>query len=108
MALPVAVRHGPFDLDVAYQPGFGDALLPTLAFVDLHPGGAGFASAITAEVVGRLSRLALEVLGRCPAGCVREDGCPACLQTWHCHEADSALSRSGARAALTALLGTAS
>jgi ATP-dependent helicase YprA (DUF1998 family) len=52
-----------------------------------------------------MARLALVVLRGCPASCGREDGCPACLRTWHCHEGDLGLSRSGATAALEALLG---
>jgi len=105
MALPVAVRHGPGDLDVTSADGFAGEARPTIAFVDLHPGGAGFATAVTADVVGRIARLSLVVLRDCPASCGREDGCPACLRTWHCHEGELGLSRSGAIAALEALLG---
>lgn len=105
MALPVAVRHAAGDLDVTSSGSLLGEERPTIAFVDLHPGGAGFATAVTADVVGRVARLALVVLRGCPASCGREDGCPACLRTWHCHEGELGLSRSGATAALEALLG---
>jgi hypothetical protein len=105
MALPVAVRHAAGDLDVTSAGSLPGEERPTIAFVDLHPGGAGFATAVTAEVIGRVARLALLVLRGCPASCGRDDGCPACLRTWHCHEGELGLSRSGATSALEALLG---
>lgn len=100
ICLPALVRHGEDDLDVVALPDDN-----AIAFVDLHPGGAGFADALTLEVVGRLLRAAHSLVRDCPAACA--SACPECLHIWSCRapaEQYQRVDRAGAAALLRALL----
>lgn len=72
-ALPMFVRHAEEDLEVtAGRIELGiDKELPTIAFLDLHPEGAGFAEAITLDVVRHVVHWALALTRRGRDGCER-------------------------------------
>lgn len=102
--LPALVCHGDDDLEVVAMPAHGDEAV-AVAFVDMHPGGAGFAEAVDIEVIGELVRRALALMRDCPAGCTT--GCPACLHTWTCRapaEQYQRVDKTGAESLLAALL----
>lgn len=85
--LPAFLHHGEEDIEIAWLPSFGegDAAEPSIAFVDAHPGGAGFADAITLDVLRACVRWSLALTRRCPGGCTRRAGCLFCLQIRDCH-----------------------
>lgn len=108
--LPAFLHHGEEDVEIAWLPSFGEgeAAEPSIAFVDAHPGGAGFADAITLDVLRACVRWSLALTRRCPAGCARRAGCLFCLQIRDCHSGvDRALllDRTGADRVLALLLG---
>lgn len=97
--LPALVRSDEEDLEIDALPDSN-----AIGFVDLHPGGAGFAEAITLDVIRELLRASLALIQAC--GCA--DGCPACLHLADCRAPSESLQRldkAGAKALLTALLG---
>jgi ATP-dependent helicase YprA (DUF1998 family) len=101
ITLPAFVRHAEEDMDVSV-----DVEHRRLLFVDRHPGGTGFARAVTSDVLRHVlywSRvLVVECVG---ASCDEHDGCPDCLLgAPHLSTATKA-SRRGARALLDQLLG---
>jgi hypothetical protein len=78
-ALPAVVQAGPDDLDLVDLVHGGD---PAVAFVDLHPGGGGYAEAITLEAVRSLAALSLAIVRGC--SCRNVAGCPSCVRTSEC------------------------
>lgn len=108
--LPAFLHHGEEDIEIAWLPSFGegDAAEPSIAFIDAHPGGAGFADAITLDVLRACVRWSLALVRRCPAGCTRRAGCLFCLQIRDCHTAPDralALDKQGADRVLALLVG---
>jgi hypothetical protein len=83
--LPPFLHHSEHDLEVEWLGSFGPSGAPALAFVDAHPGGTGFAEAVTVDVVRQLVRWSLAIVRRCPAGCKEPQGCPRCLRIQRCH-----------------------
>ncbi len=79
-ALPAVLQAGPDDLDVA-DLSVGDE--PSIAFVDLHPGGGGYAEAVSLDAVRALAKLSLAVVRGC--GCRKSGGCPDCVRVPQCH-----------------------
>jgi len=75
--LPAFVYHGEDDLDVACN--HGDE--PALVIVDRHPGGVGFARAVTSAVLRHALYWAREIVSRCGESepCARDDGCRECI-----------------------------
>ncbi|WP_369680832.1 DEAD/DEAH box helicase [Halorubellus sp. JP-L1] len=71
---------------------------PTIFVYDGHPGGVGL-SKTAYEDVHALSARTLDMLEAC--GC--EDGCPACVQSPHCGNANDPLDKAGAAHLLDAL-----
>ncbi|MGI5865625.1 MAG: Zn-binding domain-containing protein, partial [Myxococcales bacterium] len=78
--LPAVLQAGPDDLDVA-DLSFGDE--PAIAFVDLHPGGGGYAEAVSLDAVRALAKLSLAVVRGCE--CRKVGGCPSCVRVPECH-----------------------
>jgi hypothetical protein len=72
-AVPMFVRHAEEDLEVtAGRIEVGDDKeLPTIAFLDLHPEGAGFAEAITLDVVRHVVHWSLALTRRGRESCAR-------------------------------------
>lgn len=108
VTLPAFVRfEDGDDLDVVQVPA-GAGSDAALALVDLHPGGAGFADAITLDVLGPVLRWSLALASRCPARCNDNAGCPSCLRIISCHSEPARrhdLDRAGAVRVLRLLLG---
>ncbi|MFO0588305.1 MAG: Zn-binding domain-containing protein [Polyangiaceae bacterium] len=111
--LPAFLHHGEEDIEItwiqAFSRGDGEAE-PSIAFVDAHPDGAGFADAITLDVLRACVRWSLALTRRCPGGCTRRAGCLFCLQIRDCHsDPDGALDldKAGADRVLAALVGEA-
>ena len=77
VTLPAFVRHGEDDLDVAAV--HGEA--PVLLVVDRHPGGVGFAPAITAAVLRHALYWSKQIVDSCgrSARCQQDDGCGDCI-----------------------------
>lgn len=106
-ALPSLVAYRPEeDLDIAPLARAGAWSTPSVVFVDLHPGGAGFAEAITLNVIRRLCRHTLDLMDSCVAACAT--GCPECIHSSTCrapgqHYQDT--DKAGATLILRALLG---
>ena len=76
-----------------------DTGLCTIIVHDGHPGGAGFAYR-GFEVAHRWAQATLQLLGSCPC----TDGCPACVVSPKCGNANQMLSKPHARDLLAALL----
>jgi hypothetical protein len=93
--LPTALRFDDDDLAVT-QTTVDDR--PALAFLDLHPEGAGFADAISLDILRPVLLLARDV---CVAGGERAIAAVPCLAP----SADGALDPTGAQRVLDALLG---
>src|SRR5690606_27736000 len=73
---------------------------------DAHPGGAGFADAVTVEVLRQVIRWSLALTRRCPRGC--DDGCPGCVRIRRCHAEDRGeLDKQGADRVLALPVGEA-
>ncbi len=77
--LPAVVRAGPDDLDVVDLTYGGD---PAVAIVDLHPGGGGYAEAISLEAIRSLATLSLAIVRGC--SCRDPRGCPHCVAVPDC------------------------
>ena len=104
LCLPALLCHSNDDLEVAAMPAHGDEP-GAIVFVDMHPGGGGFADAVDIEILGELVRRALALMRDCPAGCAT--GCPMCLHTWTCRapaEQHLRVDGAGAESLLAALL----
>ena len=71
---------------------------PTIFIYDGHPGGVGL-SRTAYDDVHALSARTLDMLDACPC----EDGCPACVQSPHCGNANDPLDKAGAAHLLDAL-----
>ncbi|WP_323676310.1 DEAD/DEAH box helicase [Halorubellus sp. PRR65] len=71
---------------------------PTVFVYDGHPGGVGLARTAY-EDVHALSARTVEMLDACAC----EDGCPACVQSPHCGNANDPLDKAGATHLLDAL-----
>jgi ATP-dependent helicase YprA (DUF1998 family) len=82
--LPAFVRHTRFDLDIAHMPAYGPEKLPAVAFLDRHPGDAGFARSVTPEVFKHLCYWSYRLLSDCPAQCQGNWGCLSCLRSLDC------------------------
>ncbi|MGC4117060.1 MAG: DUF1998 domain-containing protein [Myxococcales bacterium] len=80
VCLPAVLRAGPDDLEVMDLSYGGE---PAIALVDLHPGGGGFAEAVTLEAVRALASLSLAIVRGCT--CRKPGGCPTCVQIPECH-----------------------
>jgi ATP-dependent helicase YprA (DUF1998 family) len=78
-ALPAVLTAGPDDLDVLDLTYGGD---PAIAFVDLHPGGGGYAEAVSLDAVRSLATLALAIVRGC--ACRKVTGCPNCVLIPEC------------------------
>lgn len=114
VTLPAFVHHREEDLEVVWtapltntntKNSVGEA---AIAFIDAHPGGAGFAESITTEVIANLVQWSLGLTRRCPAHCRRREGCPRCVQIARCHsepENVRVLDKFGADRVLALLLG---
>ena len=106
-ALPSLLHYRPEeDLDIAPLARTDSWSTPSVVFVDLHPGGAGFAEAIGLDVVRQLCRHTLDLLCACPDEC--EQGCERCIHLWTCRapgQHHQSTDKAAAMAALTALLG---
>ena len=110
VTLPAFVHHREEDLEIAWLPSFGTAGAPALAFVDAHPGGVGFAEAVTLDVVRHVVRWSLALTRRCPRGCKDRTGCPGCLRIARCHaepDRHDDLDKPGADRVLALLVGEA-
>lgn len=107
--LPAFVRHDKFDLDIAYMESFGPDKLPAIAFLDRHPGDAGFARSVTTEVFKHLCYWSFRLLSNCPANCDSPWGCYHCLRSTSCNashgEEETNLDKESTLALLTQLLG---
>ena len=78
---------------------------PSIAFVDLHPGAAGFAAAIDLDILRHLATWTLALIRGCPDSC--KSGCPRCLHITSCRAPASfyqQTDKAGAEKLLTALL----
>lgn len=74
VTLPAFIRHEEEDLDVSCDDQ------GVLAFVDRHPGGAGYARAITTDVVRHVLYWSRKILSMCgAAACEAHDGCQGCV-----------------------------
>ncbi|MCA9620747.1 MAG: DUF1998 domain-containing protein, partial [Myxococcales bacterium] len=95
VVLPAFLKHEEEDLDVwvGGEPA-------RLCFVDRHPGGAGFARAVSADTL-RHVLFWVRHLARC--GC--EDGCPACVEGAPSFSESRRASRRATSELVTALLG---
>jgi ATP-dependent helicase YprA (DUF1998 family) len=106
ITLPAFVRFEEEDLDVVAQAKEGRSLL---CFVDRHPGGAGFARAVTSDVLRHALYWSREIVARCgtSARCKERDGCPTCVEgaPGLGPEQSAAPSRSEVLALLESLLG---
>ena len=106
--LPAFLRHTDADLIVT------DLMLesegkkvPTIAFIDVHAGGAGFADAIDKETLRHVVHWSLAIVSRCPQECGSPTGCTSCIQISNCHSSPDrygVLEKDWARDALAALL----
>jgi hypothetical protein len=92
VALPAVLQAGPDDLDVA-DLSWGEEL--AIAFVDLHPGGGGYAEAITLDAVRTLAKLSLAIVRGC--SCRKAGGCPACVRWADCRSASTGGERAPSR-----------
>jgi DEAD/DEAH box helicase domain-containing protein len=72
----------------------------TIFIYDGHPGGVGLTRAAYDDIVG-LMRTTRAMLAACDC----EDGCPSCVQSPHCGNANDPLDKGLALALLTGLLG---
>lgn len=105
-ALPFAVLYREEDMDVTYVRSHGSNGDPALVFVDLHPGGAGFAASISVEMLKPILQGALALLRHCPGRC--SEGCKNCLYIPQCHaepERTGALDKEAAVRVLSLMLG---
>lgn len=84
VTLPAFVQHREDDIDVEWLPSSPGGA-PSIAFIDSHPGGVGFADAVTLEVVRHLVKWSLAILRRCTGACTAREGCPRCLRVTRCH-----------------------
>jgi ATP-dependent helicase YprA (DUF1998 family) len=110
VTLPAFVHHREEDMEVAWLRNWGPDGVPAIAFIDAHPGGVGFADAISLEVLRHIARWSLAIVRRCPAGCRVASGCPRCLRIARCHaEPDNVgtLDKPTADRTLSLLLGLA-
>lgn len=108
VTLPAFVHHREEDLEIVWTPQKSPSTDASIAFIDAHPGGAGFAESITTEVIANLVQWSLGLTRRCPAHCKRRDGCPRCLRIARCHSEPEnlhALDKLGADRVLALLLG---
>jgi DEAD/DEAH box helicase domain-containing protein len=77
-----------------------DTALPTIVIYDAVPGGAGVAD-LAFEAADRHLRATLETISAC--GC--RDGCPSCVQSPKCGNANEHLDKAAARSLLETILG---
>ncbi|MBK8257392.1 MAG: DUF1998 domain-containing protein [Polyangiaceae bacterium] len=102
------LHHTEEDVDVVWLPSFGSEKEPSIAFVDLPPGGAGFAEGCSLDVLRACVRWSLALVRRCPGGCGRTSGCLFCIQIRDCHSAPDDLlhlDKAGADRVLSLLVG---
>jgi len=100
--MPLLVMCDRSDIDGAHHTRHPDLSAPALFIYDVYEGGIGLAE-IAYRQAERLLGLALATVASCP--CVA--GCPSCIQSSACRLRNEALSKTAARAILTALLGEA-
>lgn len=107
--LPAFLRYTIDDLDISYMERFGPNELPAVAFIDRHPGDAGFARAVTPEVLKHLCYWGYRLLASCPAGCGSSWGCLHCLRSLQCNadhgQPEAELDKNATLELLQALLG---
>jgi ATP-dependent helicase YprA (DUF1998 family) len=103
LTLPGFLRHAEDDVDVAVLDG------PALAIVDRHPGGVGFARAVTSELLRHVLYWSREIVRACgrSAACADGDGCEHCVHGAPCLSAPerARAGRAATLALLDALLG---
>lgn len=104
--LPAVIDSGEDDLEVVDVEYAGT---PAIAFIDLHPGGAGFARAVDIDALRSLMLLSQAVLRGCTCG--DEAGCPRCVRIVDCRSPlesaeERRPSRREAEALLEAIVGT--
>jgi hypothetical protein len=78
--LPAFLKYHAFDLDIEYLTAYGPEKLASVAFIDRHPGGAGFARAVSIEVLRHVFYFSHQLLTRCPGGCSSNAGSRLCLR----------------------------
>ncbi|GAB4569341.1 MAG: hypothetical protein Tsb0020_23440 [Haliangiales bacterium] len=96
--LPALISYDDDDLNVVSLPDSN-----AIGFVDLHPGGAGFADAIDLDVVRDIFAASLAMARAC--GC--QSGCPRCIHLPTCRASTHELQqvdKAGLQALLSALL----
>jgi len=107
--LPAFVRHDAFDLDIAFAESYGPYELPAIAFIDRHPGDAGFARAVTTEVLKHLCYWSYRMMADCPAHCESPYGCFSCMRSLQCHathgQAETDMDREATMSLLEELMG---
>ena len=103
--LPAYVRHSEDDLDVVWL----EEPTPALAFIDRHVGEAGFARAITSDVLRHVLSWCRILLDEAEhrADCEANDGCDACVRGVLCQSPAEVAqpSRRETRALLESVLG---
>lgn len=99
--LPLVATCDRWDIGGVSTPMHEDTGMTTIFIYDGYPGGAGIAERgfRTSE---RWLRATLEAIRQCP--CSR--GCPSCVQSPKCGNANEPLDKAGAVALLAAILGT--
>ena len=95
---PIFAGCDPNDLGSAYAPEAPGSGMPTVFVFDRHPGGVGLAQACHARRAEWIAG-ATALLAEC--GC--DDGCPRCVLSSRCPQANEGLSKAGALALLRTL-----
>lgn len=107
VVLPAFVQHTEDDLDVVSTLGTSR----WLAVVDRHPGGAGYARAVSSEVLRHALYWGREIIRHCRGEeCLGGDGCADCVYGGPGLDVDTSCqpSRKATGALLSAILGDAS
>lgn len=105
-ALPFMLLYREEDLDITSIRNHGAHGDPAIVFVDMHPGGAGFADAISVEMLKPMIQGMLALLRSCPGRC--SEGCENCLYIPQCHaepERAKMLNKAAATKVLALMLG---
>ena len=95
---PLVAMCDPLDIGGGSYPYFPDTRLPTILIYDGYEHGIGISEKLYAEF-DRLSRVTREMVIQC--GC--EKGCPACVLSPRCGDANEPIDKQAAVAILTSL-----